>query len=120
MSDQPVAMLDKIGDVIAFKFDANFVNITGRYTARLINGSVFAWGGQHLGWWELDCLRGHDGGVVVWTIGADLGIQLPRPFTGVTVPKCESPQPPFGWPNFNLPTRMPNLNVWSSTFFPVF
>ena len=113
-------LFDKLGTPTTFLFDGGFCNLSGQYVAYLINEHVFGLAGQHVGWWEDDCVRGHDGGVMVWALGAQLGLHLPKPYTAFTMPNPVAQPARSGFPNFNVPDRPLDFVAWSREMFPVF
>lgn len=76
------------------------------------NESVYDYRGGHLGWWDHDHLRAHDGSITLWLREAhDLGVVPPTPAEPPAAPtlRDEPPHPHVGEP----PRRPANRRSWS-------
>ncbi len=115
-----IPLYDKIGTPYGFKVtdQDRILAFSGASAAWIQLDSVYTYAGQHVGWWEDDCIRGHDGGVIVFAEGAVLpGLHLPRLFKGFSLPAIA----PEAARNFTqLPPDQPlYLPLWSSAMFGV-
>jgi hypothetical protein len=119
--ESPLPLYDKLGTPTVFFVEsggARFIDLSGASVAYLMIDNVYAYRGNHIGWWEGDRILGHDGGLMLWAEGVHVpGIYLPKPFKGYTMP---TPGPPAGKNFINTPPDKPiSLAGWSRDMWGV-
>ena len=112
-------LYNKHGRVVAFLgLNNRVIGLNGESKAWInSNGNIHDYRGRHIGWWDGDHMRGHDGGVALWLRGAhNLGVVPPVPSVP-PVPPVSSVEPVR--PVASVPPIRPvRMLGWSSeTFF---
>lgn len=109
-------LFDGHGDTVAFLGSNGRIIGLGGESLAWINqsGNVYDYSGRHLGWWNGGHMRGHDGGVIAWTHGAQgTGVLLPLASLPPLAPLA-SLEPLRPLPSLP-PLRPLNSMSWSST-----
>ena len=97
-------LYDQSGEVYSWmtRQTGRIVDLLGRHVAFVEGENVYNWSGQHIGWWQKQHIRNHDGDVAVFLHRArDFG--LIRPVLAM------APRQPTAQPIPTQPVRAPPL-----------
>src|SRR5580658_8361416 len=114
-----IPLYDKIGTPTAFKMqdEDRILTLSGADVAWIQFGSVYNFQGAHIGWWDEDCLRGQDGGIMLFAEGGPMGWPKPKLYKGFSIPVA-GPSP--GHSFTGIPPDVPVFTSrWSSYMFGV-
>jgi hypothetical protein len=114
-----IALYDKLGTPSAFKVqdEDRILALSGADVAWIQFGSVYNAQGGHIGWWDENCLRGHDGGIMLFAEGGPMGWPAPKLYKFFSFPVAG---PPPGRGFAQVPPDLPFFTShWSSSLFGV-
>jgi hypothetical protein len=112
-----IPLYGRNGKVVAFLLDGRrIVSLNGQSVAWLQASNIYDYRGHHLGFWDGDHARGHDGGVALWIPGASTGLLHPIP--GIPpIPPIPSIEPIRPIPELPPLRPIPSLSWSNSRFF---